>query len=85
MSTMAIEDLGRLLTEEAGETEAGALTDASADTEFTALGYDSLALLGIAARIAKEFGVEIPDDVLFELHTPRAVLDLVNGAVVERG
>lgn len=84
MLQMTIDDLSRLLTEEAGETEAGALTRDSADTEFAALGYDSLALLGIAARIAKEFGVEIPDDVLFGLTTPRSVLDLVNKAVEER-
>src|SRR5205823_1287727 len=83
MSKMTIDDLSRLLAEEAGAIEAGALTSDVIDTGFEALGYDSLALLGIAARIAKEFGVEIPDDVLFDLKTPRSVLDLVNGTVRE--
>ncbi|MDQ1047520.1 acyl carrier protein [Streptomyces sp. V4I2] len=83
MSTITIDDLNRLLTEEAGGTDNGALTSELVDTEFVALGYDSLALLGIATRIGKEFGVHISDEVLFDLVTPRAVLDLVNGVARE--
>ncbi|MGW1375052.1 acyl carrier protein [Streptomyces sp. NPDC002446] len=80
---MTLDDLRRMLTEAAGEAEHGALAGDIADVEFEALGYDSLALLEVAGLITKEFGVRISDEEVFELRTPRAVLDLVNGAVAE--
>ncbi|MFG2289524.1 acyl carrier protein [Streptomyces sp. NPDC048595] len=80
---MTLDDLRRMLTEAAGEPEHGALAGDIADTGFEALGYDSLALLETAALITQEFGVRIADEDLFELRTPRAVLDLVNGAAAQ--
>jgi act minimal PKS acyl carrier protein len=52
------------------------------DVAFGDLGYDSLALLEMAARIGQEFGVSIPDDQIVRLHTPRAVLGVVEQALV---
>ncbi|MGH3645679.1 MAG: acyl carrier protein [Micromonosporaceae bacterium] len=51
------------------------------DTEFADLGYDSLARLQIAAVIQDKTDVALPDDVVMELETPRAVLDFVNARV----
>ena len=83
MSTMTIDDLRKILVSCAGEEEdVDAQADIS-DVRFEELGYDSLALMETAARIEQDFGVRLPDDVVVELKTPRALLDLVNGGLVE--
>jgi minimal PKS acyl carrier protein len=79
---MTIDDLRRILIACAGETDAVANGDFS-DVPFEELGYDSLALLESAARIEQEFGVQVPEDRIHDLQTPREVLDLVNGALVD--
>jgi minimal PKS acyl carrier protein len=76
MSKMTIDDLRRVLVECAGEGDG--LSGDIHDRAFDELGYDSLALMETAARIAAEYGVAIPDEVVAELKTPREVLDLVN-------
>ncbi|WP_399930797.1 acyl carrier protein [Streptomyces kanamyceticus] len=70
-------DLTRLLRESAGEEEGIDLDGDVLDTDFTELGYDSLALLQVIGRIQREYGVELPDSAA-EAETPRALLDLVN-------
>jgi minimal PKS acyl carrier protein len=76
---MDIDTLRRILVACAGEDEAAGLAGDILDVPFADLGYDSLALMESAARIKQEYGVDISDDILAELETPRAVLDLVNG------
>ncbi|GAU65801.1 acyl carrier protein [Streptomyces sp. NBRC 110611] len=80
MSEMTLDDLRRLLIECAGETDDDSLSGDILDKEFDSLGYDSLALMETATRITSEYGVQIPDERIAELKTPRAVLELVNGA-----
>jgi acyl carrier protein len=75
---MTFEDLRRILIECAGLAHGVEFTDDNLDTELTELGYDSLALLETAARIKQEFGVDISDEQITTLETPRAVLDTVN-------
>lgn len=77
-SPMELIDLTRLLRESAGEEEGVDLDGDVMDTDFTELGYDSLALLQVIARIQREYGVEIPDDAVAEAETPRALLAVVN-------
>ncbi|ARZ66808.1 acyl carrier protein [Streptomyces albireticuli] len=77
---MDIDTLRRILVACAGEDETAAPAGDILDIPFTDLGYDSLALMESAARIKQDFGVDIADDVLTELETPRALLDLVNGS-----
>ena len=48
---------------------------------FQDLGYDSLAMMETAARITQEYGVDLSDDEITEVATPRALLDLVNRSV----
>ncbi|WP_018540030.1 MULTISPECIES: acyl carrier protein [unclassified Streptomyces] len=79
MPQMTLDDLRRLLIDCAGATDDDSLSGDILDADFTSLGYDSLAMLETAARITSEYGVQIPDERIAELTTPRAVLDLVNG------
>jgi act minimal PKS acyl carrier protein len=80
MIRIDVEDLRRLLSEVAGDAEKDPSTTEFADLEFDALGYDSLALMEAAARIADTYGVNIPDDHLLGARTPREVVAFVNGA-----
>lgn len=48
------------------------------DTPVDELGFDSLAMLHIAALIQRRVGVSIPDHLALELKTPGAVVDFVN-------
>jgi acyl carrier protein len=66
------------------ESCSGALEDTDwNDANFTQLtfdeiGYDSIALLEMAARVQQAYGVHIPDEAISELKTPEIVLDYVN-------
>lgn len=83
--SLTASELYTLLTEAAGEPEDGHPGDAFAETGFADLGYDSLALMETAVRIHDTTGVRIPDEQLAELHTPRAVLELVNSRLAATG
>jgi act minimal PKS acyl carrier protein len=83
MAIMDINGLFGLLMECAGANQSGELTDGTLDIEFEDLGYDSLALMEAAAIIRQRTGVVIPDESIANVRTPRNMLDLVNGVVVE--
>jgi act minimal PKS acyl carrier protein len=83
MAVLESGELFRVLIECAGESEGGALTDAVLDTEFEDLGYDSLALMEVAATIRQRIGVVLPDERIADVRTPRDLLDLINGTPVE--
>ncbi len=71
-------DLRRILYAAAGESDSGDVDAASLDTEFGALGYESLALLEAGSWIEREYGIELSDSALFDSVTPRALIDAVN-------
>lgn len=48
------------------------------DALFPDLGYDSLAVMEIANKVEKEFGVTLPEEAVGELETPRSFIDYVN-------
>lgn len=48
------------------------------DRLFDEHGYDSLALLETHSRIRRDFGVEIAEDDLGRVRTPRELVDFVN-------
>lgn len=54
------------------------------DTSFEELGYDSLAVLEIVARINQELGARLPDEAIETTSTPRQALAVVNDALAER-
>ncbi|MET8769387.1 acyl carrier protein [Streptomyces sp. NPDC004658] len=74
-----LDDLRRILLESAGAEEGIDLYGDIDDTEFEALGYESLALLEAGGRIEREFGVSLDDVDLTDISTPRALVAAVNG------
>jgi minimal PKS acyl carrier protein len=77
---LTLDDLKRILQEGAGSDESVNLDGDVLDVEFAELGYDSLALLETAARIQREYGIELDDDATTSAPTPRALLELINGS-----
>jgi minimal PKS acyl carrier protein len=84
-NAITVDDLRRILAACAGAADGGGLDGDILDTAFENLGYDSLALMETASVISREFGIVIPDDELFDLDTPRALLELANGVVRTAG
>lgn len=78
MTQMTIADLVRLLRACAGQEDGVDLDGDVADVEFIDLGYDSIALLEVASRVEREFGVTLDDGTVGEATTPAAFVALVN-------
>ncbi|SEG87450.1 act minimal PKS acyl carrier protein [Actinacidiphila yanglinensis] len=74
-----VDDLRRILREGAGADETVDLEGEILDTDFDALGYESLALLETGSRIEREYGISLGDEALAPHTTPRALIDAVNG------
>lgn len=77
---ITIEDLTRVLRESAGTDEDRDLDGDILDADFGGLGYDSLILLETAARITREYGIELGDDVATSVTTPRGLLEAINAS-----
>ncbi|CCH32747.1 acyl carrier protein [Actinosynnema sp. NPDC047251] len=82
-SNFTIEDLKRILVAGAGADEGVDLDGDILDTEFTDLGYESLALLETCGRIEREFDITL-DESLDEVTTPRTLIDLVHAELAAR-
>lgn len=78
MRKLDLADLVELLRSSAGEDESIDLDGDIQHTPFPDLGYDSLAVLELAAAIQRQYSVELSDDVV-AAETPREFLDLANG------
>ncbi|MGC5020994.1 acyl carrier protein [Micromonospora sp. DT47] len=79
---MNIDDIRRLLRESAGVDESVDIDGDIGATDFSLLGYDSLAVLELAARIEQQYGVKIREEEVAELTTPDSIVDYVNNARV---
>lgn len=77
---LELQDLHRIFRESAGVPAEADMDGDIADTDFDELGYDSVALMEVAARITREYGLAIDDEALASATTPRLLLDLVNGS-----
>ncbi|MFG2087275.1 MULTISPECIES: acyl carrier protein [unclassified Spirillospora] len=77
MSRFTVDDIRRILRDCAGEPDSVSLEDDIGAISFEQMGYDSLAVLEMAARIQQEFLVAIPDETVSELPTPDAVVGYV--------
>jgi acyl carrier protein len=75
------DDLRSILVEAAGSLEGAELSPEIIDADLYDLGYDSLALLEVSARIKQRYAVEIPDDEVTDLRTFRLILDRVNASI----
>lgn len=78
MANLTVADIRRIMRSKAGVDESVDLDGDILDTTFANLGYDSLAVMELAAHIDQTTGVAIPDGRLWELQTPRAMIDYVN-------
>ncbi|MER5648146.1 acyl carrier protein [Streptosporangium sp. NPDC002524] len=78
MKDFDLDDLRNLMRISAGEDEEIDIEGDIVDTTFTDMNYDSLAVLELASRIERDWGVAVPDEVAADLRTPREVLDYVN-------
>lgn len=74
---MTIDDLRRILTDAAGADESVDLQGDILDTPFSELGYDSLALMETATRIKHDLGIDVPEEEIAVVETPRVLLDVV--------
>jgi minimal PKS acyl carrier protein len=79
-----IGDLTRILRESAGASEDIDLDGHILDTEFTALGYDSLALMETGSRIERQYAIRLGDEALATAATPRDLLETVNTQLAGR-
>lgn len=77
MPELTIERLRQIMRECAGEDESVTIDGDIHDIPFPDLGYDSLAIMETAAKVEREFGLSLPDDMA-ETPTPRAFLEAVN-------
>ncbi|MEV0381378.1 acyl carrier protein [Nonomuraea sp. NPDC050643] len=80
MPEFTADDLRGVIRATVGVDDSVDLDGDIADVPFGELGYDSLAVLEIANKIEKEYGVAIPDDLIVELETPSKLLGYVNKA-----
>lgn len=78
-TAFSLDDLRRILVICADEAGGGVVDGSFADTSFTELGYDSLALMEAAVRIERDYGVRLADGDVAAVRTPRDLLNLVNG------
>ncbi|WP_018547665.1 acyl carrier protein [Streptomyces sp. LaPpAH-108] len=78
MSRLTIDALRTILVACAGADDDVEFSDEALDVTFEELGYDSLALMESAARIEREYGIELSDDEIDEGLTPRRLLAIVN-------
>jgi act minimal PKS acyl carrier protein len=78
MSTLTIEELKTVLIACAGEDEAIQSNADITDISFGDLGYDSLALMETVTRIARERGINVPEEEILDFDTPRDVLEAIN-------
>lgn len=84
MNAFTLDDLRTIMRESAGELEIDALTVDVANTCYVDLGYDSLALLEVTARIKQTLNVAVPDAALVCSATPAATVTAVNLVLSER-
>ncbi|MFC9975261.1 acyl carrier protein [Spirillospora sp. NPDC050679] len=85
MTRFTLDELIQIMRECAGEDEALPLDASAADTDFDALGYDSLALMEAASRVEREYGLVLPEEDLADIRTPAQFVAFVNGQTAQDG
>ncbi|WP_163507022.1 acyl carrier protein [Fodinicola acaciae] len=85
MAERSLDELRELMIASAGVDEDQLKLDGDIlDTPFADLELDSLAVLEIASRVERDWGVPVSDTVANGLKTPRMVLDFVNDRTAVR-
>ncbi|GAA3564120.1 hypothetical protein GCM10022222_54900 [Amycolatopsis ultiminotia] len=83
MGKFELTDLAEVMRSSVGVEEGVDLDGPIGEVEFTALGYDSLAMAEVISQINRRFGVQIPEEEAFDLLTPNAVVEAVSSRLVE--
>ena len=76
MRVFTLAELRTIMRDAAGEVEVGG--GDVAQRSYGELGYDSLALLEVSARIKQALGIEAPDSALETSSTPAETVEAVN-------
>lgn len=85
MDRFTVDDIRRIMREAAGEDESAPLDGDIDQVLFSDLGYDSLALLQLVARVRQEFGVAMPDEAVAQMQTPADAVRYINSRAASRG
>jgi act minimal PKS acyl carrier protein len=80
MSGITFDELKAIMNRCTGD-DGVELSESDLGTDFTDMGYDSLAVLEIASQIQREYGLQIPDEAIEEMNSPQAVIDYVNAGL----
>ncbi|ELS56561.1 acyl carrier protein [Streptomyces viridochromogenes] len=80
VTQVTVEELATLMKKAAGVTVDPRDLERRADAPFADFGLDSLGLLGIVGELENRHGRALPTDAE-RCKSPRAFLDLVNGAL----
>ncbi|WP_410604782.1 acyl carrier protein [Amycolatopsis sp. lyj-90] len=78
-TTFDMDDLRSLLRSCAGEPESVDLDSDIATTTFEELGYDSIAIIELAACVKQNFGVAVSDTAAVNTNTSQDFVDHVRG------
>lgn len=76
--SFTLDDLRKIMRACAGVDESVDLESDIGDITFEELGYDSLAVLEMAAKVQNEVGVVIPDAAAEKLTTPRSLVEYID-------
>jgi len=82
VSVFTMDDLRTIMRESAGECEVRSPGIDIAQTSYEDLGYDSLALLEVTARIKQNLGVQPPDEAIAKTSTPAETVAAVNELLI---
>ncbi|NDU71449.1 actinorhodin polyketide synthase [Actinomadura sp. DSM 109109] len=77
---ITLTDLVTVLRACAGEDDGVDLGGDIAERAFTDLGYDSVAMMEVSARLVERLGLDIDEDGLLGLGTPAEMLRVLNQA-----
>lgn len=83
MTEFTLADLVGAMRKAAGENEETSLDNDIVNMEFTALGYDSLAMMETVSVIERQHGLSLPED-LVATETPKAFVDAVNAHLTQQ-
>jgi acyl carrier protein len=77
MTEFTLADLAKIVDACASFDNVATIDDSTADTVFSELGFDSLAVYELATRLQDELGIPISDDVIEVMSTPKLLVEFV--------
>lgn len=83
MPAFTADDLKTIMLATADEGTAPELDGDFLDRSFTDLDFDSLTVLEIATRIQQQYHLEIEDEAIADMTTPRDVVEYVSSHLTE--